>query len=110
MMVYSLVFGAVNFLIFVAVIFFTLKAVRNLEQDSDVASAMIFLKEDTSRVFRNTALLVGTVWAGEVLVFASHLYGHWLRGAGYSMITLASAGVLYFSWKMSEVTEAPSRS
>lgn len=104
----ALVFGAVNFLIFLAVVYYSYRAVGNLDQHPDVTSAMMFLKNEASRVMRNTSLLVSTVALGEVLIFLSHYHGGQLRVAGYGVLTVASLGVLYFVKMMTEVTEPPS--
>lgn len=106
-MMSATVFGGLNFAIFLVVIYFTYRAVRNLEAHPDVTSAMMFLNDEASNVFRNTSLLVTVVAIGEVLIFLSHSQGEIFRTAGYGAITLASLTVLYFAMMMEDVTEPP---
>lgn len=107
-MMSATVFGAVNFAIFVGVVYFTYRAVRNLDRHPDVTSAMMFLKDEASNVFRNTALLVTVVALGEVLIFLSHFFGEVFRTLGYGVVTIASLTVLYFAMMMEDVTTPPS--
>lgn len=104
----ALVFGALNFIIFLGVAYYSYRAVNNLDSHPDVTSAMMFLRDEASNVFRNTALLVTVVAVGEVLIFLSHFQGEIFRTAGYGVITVASLTVLYFARMMTEVTEPPS--
>lgn len=108
MMLSALAFGALNFFIFLAVSYYSYRAVDNLEKHPDVTSAMMFLRNQASKVFRNTALLVTVVAVGEVLIFLSHFQGQVFRTAGYSVLTVASLTVFYFARMMTEVTEPPS--
>lgn len=109
MISYSLVFGAVNLLIYLPIIYYSYKAVEAFESEEDVASAMFFLKDDTPGVFRKVSLMVSTVLIGEVLIFASHYYSQLFRAVGYLSLTFASLAVLYFVKNMAQVTQAPSK-
>lgn len=106
-MISATIFGTLNFVIFLGVIFYSYRAVKNLESHPDVTSAMMFLKDEASNVFRNTALLVTIVAIGEVLILFSHFQGDVFRTAGYGVVSVASLTVLYFAMMMTDVTEPP---
>lgn len=106
----ELLFGSLNLLIYLPIIYFTRQIVRHLSEDADVASAMFFLKEDAGKTFKVSALMVAFVLAGEVMIYASHFYGQFYRGLGYGVVTIASLGVLYWVRVLSGVTSNPSES
>lgn len=105
----ELLFGALNLLIYLPIIYFTYQIVQHLSEDADVASAMFFLKEDAGKTFKVSAVMVAFVLAGEVLIYGSHFHGELYRAAGYGAVTVASLGVLYWVKVLSEVTENPSK-
>lgn len=105
----EILFGAFNLLVYLPIIYFTRRIVQNLSEDADVASAMFFLKEDARRTFRISAILVAFVLAGEVMIFASHFYSEVYRSIGYSIVTVASLGVLYWVKVLAAVTAKPSK-
>lgn len=105
---YDLIFGVVNLIIYLPICYFSYRIGKNLSEEADVASAMFFLKEDTTKTFKYTSLLVSVVAAGELFLLFNHFH-EGLKPFGYFLLTVAALGVLYFARTLSNVTQPPSK-
>lgn len=103
----SLIYSLVNLVIYIPIVYFSYRIVKNISKNEDAASAMFFLRESSRKTFRYGALLVTSVLIGEVLVFARFFYGEIMSVLGYILLTVASIGVLYFVRGVFIVTVTP---
>lgn len=104
---YPLIYSMVNFVIFVPVVYFSYRIVQNIREDRDAASAMFFIKDRSKKTFRYGSILVSFVLAGQTLVFSRFFFDERVLIVGYSLLTVASTGVLYFVRGIFEVTLRP---
>ena len=104
---YPLIYSMVNFVIFVPVVYFSYRIVQNIREDTDAASAMFFLKNSSKKTFKYGALLVSFVLSGQTLVFSRFFFDDRVLILGYSILIVASIGVLYFVRGIFEVTLRP---
>jgi hypothetical protein len=104
-----MVYGLLGFAIFLTASYYNYRIVRNLEDDSDVSSAMFFLEKKTAGVFTIAALMVLTVFLGHFMILWTG-FGNAEIFADIGRLTLfvAHIGVLYFMYSIADVTSGPS--
>lgn len=103
----SLFYSLVNLVIYVPVVYFSYRIIQNIEGNEDASSAMFFLRDSSRQTFRYGALMVASVLIGEILVFARFFYSDLMLALGYTLLTVASLGVLYFVRGVFLVTFTP---